>query len=384
MAVRFKDHCNRSTLLIRHRAHIIQDLQPYVCTFPDCSDGDNLYATRNAWIEHERLCHRRVWRCFEQQHKDALYKSKDQLHTHLLKSHADLGELQIQSFLGLAETTIADDRKACPFCNSSGPFDKGLHNHMAFHQESMATFAAPRNVDEDAIDEVNSGQGQGTRSAGSLGLVSLDFSSNLDRDAKALDDGVGAELYMAASDGHGEAVTLLLQAGADVNARSGQNASALYAAASNGHKEVVKLLLKAGADVDAHSGQSTSALYAAASNGHADVVSLLIYHGADVNAHSGQNTSALYAAASNGHEEVVKLLLDAGAEDAKQGEQNASALNAAISNVHVQVAELLTNKEAAFPAGGEFYNFTLLYWVVRHFDGRVWVCNFRDTRADVV
>src|SRR5690242_17877480 len=351
MAVRFKDHCNRSTLLIRHRAHIIQDLQPYVCTFPDCSDGDNLYATRNAWIEHERLCHRRVWRCFEQQHKDALYKSKDQLHTHLLKSHADLGELQIQSFLGLAETTIADDRKACPFCNSSGPFDKGLHNHMAFHQESMATFAAPRNVDEDAIDEVNSGQGQGTRSAGSLGLVSLDFSSNLDRDAKALDDGVGAELYMAASDGHGEAVTLLL---------------------------------KAGADVDAHSGQSTSALYAAASNGHADVVSLLIYHGADVNAHSGQNTSALYAAASNGHEEVVKLLLDAGAEDAKQGEQNASALNAAISNVHVQVAELLTNKEAAFPAGGEFYNFTLLYWVVRHFDGRVWVCNFRDTRADVV
>lgn len=363
MEVRFKDHCNRSTLLIRHRAHIIQDLQPYVCTFPDCSDGDNLYATRNAWIEHERLCHRRVWRCFEQQHKNALYKSKDQLHAHLSKSHADLGELQIQSFLGLAETTIADDRKVCPFCDSSGPFDKGLHNHMAFHQESMATFAAPRNVDEDANDEVNSGQGQGqgTRSAGSLGLISLDFSSNLDSDAKVLDDGVGAELYMAASDGHGEAVILLLQAGADVNARSGQNASALYAAASNGHTPVVELLIRFGADVNAERGQNKSALYAAASNGHAEVVSLLIYHGADVNAHSEQKASAIYAAASNGHEEVVKLLLDAGSEDAKQGEQNASALNPAISNVHVQVAELLPNKEAAFPADGEFYDFALLY-----------------------
>ncbi|PVH93752.1 hypothetical protein DM02DRAFT_695165 [Periconia macrospinosa] len=37
------------------RTHILQDLQPYVCTFPDCSEGDNLYANRAAWIEHERM-----------------------------------------------------------------------------------------------------------------------------------------------------------------------------------------------------------------------------------------------------------------------------------------------------------------------------------------
>lgn len=43
------------------RAHVLQDLQPYVCTYPNCPDGFEMYSSRHAWLEHERLIHRRVW-----------------------------------------------------------------------------------------------------------------------------------------------------------------------------------------------------------------------------------------------------------------------------------------------------------------------------------
>src|SRR5215469_15478108 len=121
------------------RAHILQDLQPYVCTYAECPDADHLYTSRHAWLEHERLVHRRIWRCSE--HVSFNSKSKDKLHRHFSDSHEGLNEQQIENLLDLAETTVADMRQKCLFCHSTGPFDRRLYNHMAFHQEQLATFA---------------------------------------------------------------------------------------------------------------------------------------------------------------------------------------------------------------------------------------------------
>jgi ankyrin repeat protein len=59
--------------------------------------------------------------------------------------------------------------------------------------------------------------------------------------------------------------------------------TALHLAAGEGHLEIVKLLLEHGADVNAKTAYET-ALHLAAGEGHLEIVKLLLEHGADVNA----------------------------------------------------------------------------------------------------
>ena len=54
-------------------------------------------------------------------------------------------------------------------------------------------------------------------------------------------------LLLAAFYGHTDAVRVLLDGGADVNAKSKKGMTALSSAQSNGHTAVVQLLKKAGA-----------------------------------------------------------------------------------------------------------------------------------------
>ena len=62
-------------------------------------------------------------------------------------------------------------------------------------------------------------------------------------------------------------VSLLLEAGADVNAKGDNEETALMLAAANPNPEVVSLLLEAGADVNARDNRGNSALnYANAIN----------------------------------------------------------------------------------------------------------------------
>jgi ankyrin repeat protein len=81
----------------------------------------------------------------------------------------------------------------------------------------------------------------------------------------------------------------------------------LHRAAWGGHVGVVSLLLRAGAAVDARRSGST-ALQEASFRGHAGVVRLLLEAGADVNADSGGFGSAAQAAVKFGHHDVTKIL----------------------------------------------------------------------------
>jgi ankyrin repeat protein len=119
---------------------------------------------------------------------------------------------------------------------------------------------------------------------------------------------------------HGSAPVLreLLAHGADVSARNAEGFDALTVAARIGDLEAVRLLIEHKADVNATPrktatrGEGTP-LMAAARSGHLDILELLVDSGADINAMSEQG-SALSAAAYADRRNCAEFLLQRGAK----------------------------------------------------------------------
>jgi ankyrin repeat protein len=112
-----------------------------------------------------------------------------------------------------------------------------------------------------------------------------------------------------------EKVGLLVSKGADVNARSKQGQTPLLIAASHdGASEIVKLLLDKGADVSARGFLNSTTLLSATYANDTAIVKLLLQKGADVNAKDLTGETALMNAASYGNVEVMRMLLAKGAD----------------------------------------------------------------------
>lgn len=146
-----------------------------------------------------------------------------------------------------------------------------------------------------------------------------------------------------------ETVAVLLQAGANPNAREG---SALFHAALGGSVGICRMLLDNGADVNAakvrrlDGTEGPHVVSLAAQEGHRAVVALLVERGADVNAGDG---AALRDAARQGEREGVEILLDHGADIHAQEDY---ALRIAARNGAAEVVRLLLMR-GADPAAKE-------------------------------
>ncbi len=163
-------------------------------------------------------------------------------------------------------------------------------------------------------------------------------------------------------------VTLLLESGADVNAQGGEFGNALQASCYNGHEMVIATLLEAGADINAFGGAYGSALQAALSSTlPSTVLSMLLRNGADVNQRGGvygfygTPLKAALAARHDGAElDQVIILLDHGADVNTEGGHYGTALVVACSGSiwnqgSLEVALLLLRRGASAHAqGGHF------------------------------
>src|SRR5260370_30482058 len=101
-----------------------------------------------------------------------------------------------------------------------------------------------------------------------------------------------------------------------MEAKDNAGKPALRLAAEKGRDEVMKLLLERGADVDARGWYGRTALHGASYKGVLEAVRLLLEHGADVEAKDiyGQIPLQSAAAAEGEYHEVVKLLREHGAK----------------------------------------------------------------------
>jgi hypothetical protein len=111
-------------------------------------------------------------------------------------------------------------------------------------------------------------------------------------------------LYFVVLNQHLHPAEVLLEGGADVNAKGGTYGNVLQAAAAKGFDQIVMLLLRNSADINAPGGEYGTALQAAAWYSHTTTVKLLLDNGANPNVQGGRFGNALQASAIDGNEQV--------------------------------------------------------------------------------
>uniref|UniRef100_A0A1B6FR28 PRANC domain-containing protein n=1 Tax=Cuerna arida TaxID=1464854 RepID=A0A1B6FR28_9HEMI len=120
-------------------------------------------------------------------------------------------------------------------------------------------------------------------------------------------------LHWAAVDGRRDMVKLLLERGANIEARNKEKLTALHLAAVGGQAGIVQELLMSGADIESRDYDGRTSLFMAVSAGHIDVVKELLVQEAD-HACKFNGLTPLYVAASKGYTEIFMELLEFGAD----------------------------------------------------------------------
>jgi len=117
----------------------------------------------------------------------------------------------------------------------------------------------------------------------------------------------------------------------------------LHLAAFFGKDDAARLLLNKGAQVDARStnAMQNTPLHAAAAGKHATLVKLLIDRGANVNARQHGGWTPMHAAAQSGDVEMAKVLVAAGADVLVRAENNQTPLDLALTKGQQAMVDFL-------------------------------------------
>src|SRR5258706_1551939 len=138
-------------------------------------------------------------------------------------------------------------------------------------------------------------------------------------------------LHEASDKGHVAIAELLIDYGANIDARTRSSITPMHNAILGHHTGVVKLLLARGAHVNAALASGLTPLHLAALKGYSDIAEILLDMEAEVNAQSQSGRTPLHWAALNGHEGIVRLLLEKGANVEALDELGRTALDWAIA-----------------------------------------------------
>ncbi len=194
------------------------------------------------------------------------------------------------------------------------------------------------------------------------GIVRILVDAGADVNARDKDD--DPLLYTAVREDEPEIVQILLDAGADVNARNSSDDPLLYTAVYWGYSEIVRILVDAGADVNARNSSDDPLLYTAVYWGYSEIVRILVDAGADVNARNNSGDPLLYTAVREDEPEIVRILVDAGADVNARNNSGDPLLYTAVREDEPEIVRILVDAGADVNARNNSGD-PLLYTAVR-------------------
>ena len=169
-----------------------------------------------------------------------------------------------------------------------------------------------------------------------------------ENDARTTGNLAMSPMHLAVRSGCLDAVRFLLEAGADKAPIADSGATPLLLAACDGHLDIVRLLVEVGADKEQADISAATPLWLAAQEGHGDIVRFLIDVGANKNQTAlFDGSTPLHVAAAKGHLNVVRMLIQSGAnKEAPTLDFGSTPMHCAVLEAHVDIVGLLIDAKA--------------------------------------
>jgi hypothetical protein len=124
----------------------------------------------------------------------------------------------------------------------------------------------------------------------------------------------GTLLHMAACSGDVSMIKLLIEKGANINAKNIYGTTPLHAASIRNRVEAIRVLVELGADVVVKNNGSETPLHSASFCNNVEAIRVLVELGADVNAKDGNGGTPLQSASLSNHVEAIRVLVELGAD----------------------------------------------------------------------
>ncbi|XP_034026213.1 ankyrin-1a isoform X3 [Thalassophryne amazonica] len=145
-------------------------------------------------------------------------------------------------------------------------------------------------------------------------------------------------------------VRLLLDRGAQIDAKTKDELTPLHCAARNGHVRIIEILLDHGAPIQAKTKNGLSPIHMAAQGDHMDCVKQLLQYNAEIDDITLDHLTPLHVAAHCGHHRMTKVLLEKGAKPNSRALNGFTPLHIACKKNHMRVMDLLLKHSVSLEA----------------------------------
>jgi cytohesin len=189
-------------------------------------------------------------------------------------------------------------------------------------------------------------------------------------DVNARDNNRIVPLHSAASRSQKKAVALLVARGADLNAKDNDQRTPLGFAATDlpfgyqipqDKKDTVKILVEAGAEFPIAGEEARALLQAAAASGYKELAEQMIARGADVNTRNDDDGTLLHSVAAGGVAGLVDVLIDKKMEVNARNRYGLTPLHIAAMVGNAEIVGLLlargANPDDRCPCGKTAFNY---------------------------
>ncbi|KFY29078.1 hypothetical protein V493_02563 [Pseudogymnoascus sp. VKM F-4281 (FW-2241)] len=363
--------------------HVIGDLEPFICVFSHCLDGDHghgagplTFETSKAWSSHMQTAHGHTWECRAPSHDPIVFDRQIQYQEHSIKEHG-VPQAHAGTLSNAARRPVVHKVLECPFGDDFQPSGKvessavfsseALQSHVAGHMKEIALLILQKLPSDDDENVENVGSDQPLEDDGpavAFGITRASMYSVLDDenldlqddDYEAANGDVGhreedisarvtvlgledrddlgmTKVHHAVQAGDMGLVESLIQSGASANPRDENGQTPLHYAVERGFNECIEVLVKHGADLHIIDNSGFSPFLWAVVAGQEGATTGLLFRGADANAFSADGKSALAWAASLGWSSIAKILVEnnASISDTRSTQQTLPLVEAAAS-----------------------------------------------------